>query len=108
MVFFFLMIARPPKSTLFPYTTLFRSSDGLEHSCADRHTSAEYHDCGCQERQSTRLNSSHQITAYAVCWSRKESRTGGDVPRRQQRVHHGGSLLQEYGEHRDACRELVE
>src|SRR3954462_4967653 len=40
---FFLMIRRPPRSTLFPYTTLFRSS--------------------------TRLNSSHTIISYAVFWS---------------------------------------
>src|SRR5260221_12118106 len=41
--FFFLMIRRPPRSTLFPYTTLFRS-----------------------HRKSTRLNSSHTVISYAV------------------------------------------
>src|SRR5204863_6591086 len=42
------------------------------------------------------------------CGAGFASRTGGDVPSGQQRVYHGDSLLQEYGEQRDACRELVE
>src|SRR5947208_11239594 len=65
---FFLLIRRPPRSTLFPYTTLFRSEKGerlaglealLEHD-----GSAVRHDR--RDRKSTRLNSSHQIISYAV------------------------------------------
>src|SRR3990167_6907409 len=64
--FFFLMIRRPPRSTLFPYTTLFRSgirrtetrSTGCCFKCSR-------HQGETQDRKSTRLNSSHsQITKY--------------------------------------------
>src|ERR1035438_10647218 len=71
-LFFFLMIRRPPRSTLFPYTTLFRSSSfGL---CVDagRH-------CGEQppvlDRKSTRLNSSHLGISYAVFCLKKQKHT---------------------------------
>src|SRR2546421_5882337 len=56
--FFFLMIRRPPRSTLFPYTTLFRS---------DRDWSSDV------DRKSTRLNSSHDQISYAVfCLKKKQ------------------------------------
>src|SRR5205085_8993395 len=74
MPFFFLMIRRPPRSTLFPYTTLFRSADlrvvaqfgdqrlhplgdALEHQ---------------RDRKSTRLNSSHSQISYAVFCLKKK------------------------------------
>src|SRR5207244_13232973 len=41
LAFFFLMIRRPPRSTLFPYTTLFRSADGVERLLGDPYTPAE-------------------------------------------------------------------
>src|SRR5258708_18041247 len=69
------MIRRPPRSTLFPYTTLFRSntdgaiSDGISDGLAgntERITDA-------LDRKSTRLNSSHQIISYAVfCLKKKK------------------------------------
>src|SRR2546422_5236134 len=75
--FFFLMIRRPPRSTLFPYTTLFRSKhivglldpdagdvlvDGRAVSTLDR-----------EDRKSTRLNSSHGYISYAVfCLKKKK------------------------------------
>src|SRR5258708_33064629 len=90
--FFFLMIRRPPRSTLFPYTTLFRSAldttilgekvipnpnrqsvrspdresaYGRRVLCRRNRTS--------QDRKSTRLNSSHQIISYAVfCLKKKK------------------------------------
>src|SRR5246127_5939859 len=40
---FFLMIRRPPRSTLFPYTTLFRSEDALENDAADRSYTEPFH-----------------------------------------------------------------
>src|SRR2546429_2316076 len=74
--FFFLMIRRPPRSTLFPYTTLFRSRD--LHVCA----SAGARELPADEtvalrlvvdRKSTRLNSSHGYISYAVfCLKKKK------------------------------------
>src|SRR3989440_6262626 len=89
LLFFFLMIRRPPRSTLFPYTTLFRSqplgrvtvsiglstfSSSLESAeaivrAADR---ALYH---AKDRKSTRLNSSHDQISYAVfCLKKKKKK----------------------------------
>src|SRR6266536_3248922 len=72
--FFFLMIRRPPRSTLFPYTTLFRSSlDGNEQLVLARVTQLEelLHVVG-EDRKSTRLNSSHEWTSYAgFCLKKK-------------------------------------
>src|SRR6266705_5347114 len=69
--FFFLMIRRPPRSTLFPYTTLFRSARSrgpcrrpAAHRPARGHRS---------DRKSTRLNSSHRTISYAVfCLKKKK------------------------------------
>src|SRR2546430_7418532 len=85
-LFFFLMIRRPPRSTLFPYTTLFRSLlRGRNHLRGDRGarggrralvrvagTSASA--ChGSVDRKSTRLNSSHSQISYAVfCLKKKK------------------------------------
>src|SRR2546430_5684117 len=72
------MIRRPPRSTLFPYTTLFRSRptrriQGIEGACAPYRKAAdlfEYtrdvEDGEIRDRKSTRLNSSHSQTSYAV------------------------------------------
>src|ERR1039457_4509791 len=63
--FFFLMIRRPPRSTLFPYTTLFRSSRP-RRACV-RCKGGKLHAGGlCRDRKSTRLNSSHLVISYAV------------------------------------------
>src|SRR2546427_5259306 len=81
-LFFFLMIRRPPRSTLFPYTTLFRS---LSRSCqllrgsppvspARRRSAC----CGrsWRDRKSTRLDSSHSQISYAVfCLKKKKDHT---------------------------------
>src|SRR2546429_4953275 len=76
--FFFLMIRRPPRSTLFPYTTLFRSVDMRVPEGTDW---LEYmlnvHDPDPQElgdRKSTRLNSSHGYISYAVFCLKKKNR----------------------------------
>src|SRR5258708_39283305 len=81
--FFFLMIRRPPRSTLFPYTTLFRSPaadfhprDGPGSRRKVEHVSLEYLHLprGSRDRKSTRLNSSHQIISYAVfCLKKKKA-----------------------------------
>src|SRR5437762_13256181 len=70
--FFFLMIRRPPRSTLFPYTTLFRSwtSCSPTPSPASRTTFTS----DGLDRKSTRLNSSHRCISYAVfCLKKKKN-----------------------------------
>src|SRR6266536_4660008 len=78
--FFFLMIRRPPRSTLFPYTTLFRSEGADAATRAhrvDRALSSVIGTTGVgsmpSDRKSTRLNSSHAWISYAgVCWKTKK------------------------------------
>src|SRR2546428_7052910 len=80
--FFFLMIRRPPRSTLFPYTTLFRSPRGdvaqatirtlVQHRVSMTSTLATLC-CTRVDRKSTRLNSSHDQISYAVfCLKKKK------------------------------------
>src|SRR5580698_10673869 len=72
LVFFFLMIRRPPRSTLFPYTTLFRSGRGRE--TGHRREQHSGRAVGHQDRKSTRLNSSHMSISYAVfCLKKKKT-----------------------------------
>src|SRR2546430_7176377 len=80
------MIRRPPRSTLFPYTTLFRSPlGGLAESLVERHEvltrwlsvgpveSRRELERVCRDRKSTRLNSSHSQISYAVfCLKKKK------------------------------------
>src|SRR5256885_7091341 len=74
--FFFLMIRRPPRSTLFPYTTLFRSAlDALQHgrmAPADQGPQPFQFGHG-GDRKSTRLNSSHLVISYAVFCLKKKN-----------------------------------
>src|SRR5256885_6940752 len=92
------MIRRPPRSTLFPYTTLFRSRDhgrspralgplhrgsGGEHVHAGRRNGPPP---GCREpgggdRKSTRLNSSHLVISYAVFCLKKKKKIKCDENR---------------------------
>src|SRR2546429_5461358 len=80
-IFFFLMIRRPPRSTLFPYTTLFRSSAQGEPPTTPREepdSASLIHPChsGVGDRKSTRLNSSHGYISYAVfCLKKKNQAT---------------------------------
>src|SRR5258708_14989600 len=91
------MIRRPPRSTLFPYTTLFRSrivaalsllalllwflaarQQQMRASVADRDSIAYWAAARLlidQDRKSTRLNSSHQIISYAVFCLKKKTQT---------------------------------
>src|SRR5258707_7204019 len=100
------MIRRPPRSTLFPYTTLFRSMTASPNTSA---ALVECRlDCGCTalqpvaDRKSTRLNSSHANISYAVfCLKKKKNgsasrkltrSTGGAFQRgRYERVSHIGT-----------------
>src|SRR5438034_1980679 len=84
---FFLMLRRPPRSTLFPYTTLFRSVplSGLHDNPAHMKQLAEwlrsyrpeelFDTTGRLDRKSTRLNSSHTVISYAVFCLKKKKRT---------------------------------
>src|SRR2546430_4440149 len=86
--FFFLMIRRPPRSTLFPYTTLFRSraqrepdERGAAAVRSGRQGLAVPKLLG-QDRKSTRLNSSHSQISYAVfCLKKKKQVADMPVPR---------------------------
>src|SRR5258708_27220270 len=73
------MIRRPPRSTLFPYTTLFRSLFQLgEPRGAEkmiRRAVAFSRPRRARDRKSTRLNSSHQIISYAVFCLKKKKKT---------------------------------
>src|SRR6266496_4519319 len=81
MFFFFLMIRRPPRSTLFPYTTLFRSRAwSWQVSSSARQRPYIVIDGvkrrGNGDRKSTRLNSSHVEISYAVfCLKKKTAKT---------------------------------
>src|SRR5258705_3610441 len=86
------MIRRPPRSTLFPYTTLFRSlrppaerggrGREREHSRARESASR-----GQGDRKSTRLNSSHLGISYAVFCLKKKKNTTENALARPQRRH---------------------
>src|SRR5437764_6868924 len=70
------MIRRPPRSTLFPYTTLFRSPDQTICECAGLLTDGQTCMYEHEDRKSTRLNSSHRCISYAVfCLKKKKITT---------------------------------
>src|SRR2546426_2059481 len=89
------MIRRPPRSTLFPYTTLFRSHSLKRSTRSESCPGIFFHqDCGSQrgfccglcqttsrsflpDRKSTRLNSSHLVISYAVFCLKKKKKTDG-------------------------------
>src|SRR3712207_8922701 len=96
LFFFFLMIRRPPRSTLFPYTTLFRSDGTVRETATrgyldlrlrpERRNAVKvllFLDIGGSmdwhveiDRKSTRLNSSHANISYAVfCLKKKKKKT---------------------------------
>src|SRR2546430_14971646 len=77
LFFFFLMIRRPPRSTLFPYTTLFRSYGAAPPGspwCGSPPPLPPWTD-----RKSTRLNSSHSQISYAVFCLKKKKKIQHNV-----------------------------
>src|SRR2546427_6825112 len=98
------MIRRPPRSTLFPYTTLFRSDEqGVRQGRrstrqprrlpADRQGRCQMAVRWPQDRKSTRLNSSHSQISYAVfCLKKKKKKT------KQRRMTH---LIEKRSDHED-------
>src|SRR5258708_29780223 len=85
------MIRRPPRSTLFPYTTLFRSRKRIAATCTTwscrSRIAAGFP--SWRDRKSTRLNSSHQIISYAVFCLKKKKKTNDDEQKRanHRRIH---------------------
>src|SRR2546426_11396027 len=87
ILFFFLMIRRPPRSTLFPYTTLFRSAPapigaytvipelpGMGRPVDTAAVATRRRGNQDRDRKSTRLNSSHLVISYAVfCLKKKKT-----------------------------------
>src|SRR4030043_618689 len=90
--FFFLMIRRPPRSTLFPYTTLFRSSPLLRARPGHARPAPDAHLLPGEDRKSTRLNSSHGYISYAVfCLKRREHERPRALGRDRRRHRHSGT-----------------
>src|SRR5690606_41587184 len=94
--FFFFLLRRPPRSTLFPYTTLFRSvvvTMLIHRICTGVIGIVKpMRMATTTDRKSTRLNSSHVKTSYAVfCVKKKKQLSGGE----RQRVLLAGALLRQ-------------
>src|SRR5436309_3876371 len=85
-IFFFLMIRRPPRSTLFPYTTLFRSPASAEFWKPQRPTPRRLP--RARDRKSTRLNSSHVKISYAVFCLKKKNKNNKQRVRNKNAVYH--------------------
>src|SRR5438034_5958039 len=94
ITFFFLMLRRPPRSTLFPYTTLFRSDEEgvrlpasvvrrerILRNLAEEHgVYVAYASLVGLDRKSTRLNSSHTVISYAVFCLKKKKKSYTNRP----------------------------
>src|SRR3989442_3093804 len=91
------MIRRPPRSTLFPYTTLFRSDEALRwaplnwelyfyRALAEVYSSAPPARSLLEDRKSTRLNSSHVRISYAVFCLKKKTLTTSSLRRPSRRL----------------------
>src|SRR2546428_7430765 len=96
------MIRRPPRSTLFPYTTLFRSPQGYARRRADQAASS-LRLLPCipeegqrrQDRKSTRLNSSHDQISYAVFCLKKKINEASKVRTVELAVGPLGAIVQQ-------------
>src|SRR5476649_2994742 len=90
---FFLMIRRPPRSTLFPYTTLFRSRLWISWARSSRGHAESIASRGGLDRKSTRLNSSHTVSSYAVfCLKKKNTITKLEVEEDLRKALREGQL----------------
>src|SRR5260221_1315897 len=81
------MIRRPPRSTLFPYTTLFRSVVKLQGSVPLPSSTVRLQsvDDHTRDRKSTRLNSSHTVISYAVFCLKKKKKNSPQETQNEQR-----------------------
>src|SRR5947209_13807091 len=97
--FFFLLLRRPPKSTLFPYTTLFRSkllhtliaaistASYRIHPTLEHPRESDFYSPAIRDRKRTRLNSSHANISYAVfCLKKKKRYRSNNIPREPFRL----------------------
>src|SRR5436305_9157129 len=92
-IFFFLLIRRQPRSTLFPYTTLFRSEpDGTSRLSGTLPDQPALHGVLAEDRKSTRLNSSHVRISYAVFCLKKKKTTHKRVPVIMSQPHRSNKL----------------
>src|SRR5438552_11018451 len=94
------MLRRPPRSTLFPYTTLFRSGLNLvyntfkkQHDGVPLWTCLACDACSAVDRKSTRLNSSHQIISYAVFCLKKKNKNREDIFLSKRILHTQPNIL---------------
>src|SRR5574340_1292122 len=87
--FFFLMIRRPPRSTLFPYTTLFRSLAAPTSTISGvvRDPTGAVVPGASVDRKSTRLNSSHKKISYAVFCLKKKNKATAAGPSHPSGTH---------------------
>src|SRR5437762_3651145 len=99
------MLRRPPRSTLFPYTTLFRSqrtsmAAGAAGRVAEEEQGAALLLGGQRDRKSTRLNSSHRCISYAVfCLKKKKKKTHIEIINKSSRTVHDISVLTPCAQH---------
>src|SRR5215467_15134411 len=92
--FFFLMIRRPPRSTLFPYTTLFRSPSPRQTRRTQPHSMPGA--APRTDRKSTRLNSSHLVISYAVfCLKKKKNQQSQQSLNTQQKTKNEKTTTQQ-------------
>src|SRR5256885_10453847 len=101
------MIRRPPRSTLFPYTTLFRSVLAAKRDVTDIVIRSSYKFCAktqTRDRKSTRLNSSHLVISYAVFCLKKKKKNNAQLlscaihtythhPNHSLQLHHIADLM---------------
>src|SRR5438094_4636692 len=105
-LFFFLMIRRPPRSTLFPYTTLFRSRRHWREPTGSRPCSTDGARCSRPDRKSTRLNSSHRTISYAVfCLKKKKKKIDTDQKTERNVTSYTQMIHQEI--HRSATLQTI-
>src|SRR5688572_31544578 len=87
LFFFFLMIRRPPRSTLFPYTTLFRSTLPAKLQVWNSHGDKTTQLPAGLDRKSTRLISSHSQISYAVfCLKKKKKKKKNTTQKKKNKT----------------------
>src|SRR5260221_7709530 len=90
------MIRRPPRSTLFPYTTLFRSIGEAPEGATLEQLLNVNGGGRCADRKSTRLNSSHTVISYAVFCLKKKNDNGVGVARGNNHLPDSSDAIQHH------------
>src|SRR2546427_9047168 len=104
LFFFFLMIRRPPRSTLFPYTTLFRSNSAAGRVAASTPTRARRPwTTGRSEEHTSELQSQSNLVCRLLLEKKKKTNEGDNRQPQQQHTHnHSHSVLVQDHHHKDA------